>query len=93
MSLLRVEDLRKYYPVSTGLFSKPKQVRAVDGISFHLDAGETLGLVGEADAGKVPSPVFCSVWKIPRKAKSSLITKIFVCCGEKPYGKNGARSR
>lgn len=52
MSLLRVEDLRKYYPVSTGLFSKPKQVRAVDGISFHLDAGETLGLVGESGCGK-----------------------------------------
>lgn len=52
MSLLEVENLRKYYPVSGPLFSPKKYVKAVDGISFSLEKGETLGLVGESGCGK-----------------------------------------
>ena len=52
MTLLRVENLKKYYPVSKGLFARPDYVRAVDDISFTLEAGETLGLVGESGCGK-----------------------------------------
>ncbi len=50
--LLQVKDLKKYYPAGGGLFRKPKHVKAVDGISFTLNAGETLGLVGESGCGK-----------------------------------------
>jgi oligopeptide/dipeptide ABC transporter ATP-binding protein len=52
--LLRVEDLRKHFPLKTqGLIRRPSApVKAVDGISFDLDAGETLGLVGESGCGK-----------------------------------------
>jgi len=47
--LLRVVDLKKYFPVRGSLF---KKVRAVDGVSFHIDYGETFGVVGETGSGK-----------------------------------------
>ncbi len=51
--LLEVTDLKKHYPVRKGLFSQTVgQVLAVDGISFTIEAGETLGLVGESGCGK-----------------------------------------
>lgn len=55
--MLIVQDLKKYFPVQKGfiydLFSKQKRVvHAVDGISFHIERGETLGLVGETGSGK-----------------------------------------
>ena len=53
MALLEVENLKKYFPVKKGVFSRTVgQVRAVDGVSFTLSRGETLGLVGESGCGK-----------------------------------------
>jgi oligopeptide transport system ATP-binding protein len=52
-TLLEVRDLVKHFPVGAGLFSKHTgMVRAVDGVSFDLHRGETLGLVGESGCGK-----------------------------------------
>src|SRR5688500_2735035 len=51
--LLEVRDLVKHFPVGGGFFKRAEgTVRAVDGVSFTLRRGETLGLVGESGCGK-----------------------------------------
>jgi len=53
MALLEVENLKKYFPVKKGILSRTVgEVRAVDGVSFTIKKGETLGLVGESGCGK-----------------------------------------
>ncbi|MCL6627088.1 MULTISPECIES: ABC transporter ATP-binding protein [Alicyclobacillus] len=52
-ALLQVEDLKKYFPIRRGVFQRTVgHVRAVDGISFTVQKGETLGVVGESGCGK-----------------------------------------
>jgi len=49
--LLEVKGLKQYFTINTGLF-RSTQLKAVDGVSFHIDKGETLGMVGESGCGK-----------------------------------------
>ena len=49
--LLEVRDLKQYFPVRTGWFGA-MPLKAVDGVSFEIEHGETLGLVGESGCGK-----------------------------------------
>ena len=53
-TLIDVKDLQMYFPVTAGLFIQRKiaDVRAVDGLTFQVKSGETLGLVGESGCGK-----------------------------------------
>ena len=52
-ALLEAENLVKHFPAARNLFGRPTAfVRAVDGVSFHVNAGETLALVGESGCGK-----------------------------------------
>jgi len=51
-ALLKVMDLRKYFEIKRGLFSKSLVVKAVDGVSFQLSKGEAVSLVGESGSGK-----------------------------------------
>jgi len=52
MKLLEVTNLKTWYPVRGNLFSPKQYIKAVDGVSFSIGAGETLGLVGESGCGK-----------------------------------------
>ena len=52
-TLLEVNNLKKHFPITKGFFQKVTgQVKAVEGISFNIKSGQTLGLVGESGCGK-----------------------------------------
>ncbi|MBS4208479.1 dipeptide ABC transporter ATP-binding protein [Bacillus sp. FJAT-50079] len=51
--LLKVDNLKKYFPIKAGIFQQTVgHIKAVDGISFYVKKGETLGIVGESGCGK-----------------------------------------
>lgn len=50
--LLQAIDLKKHYPVKKGMFAPERLVKALDGVSFTLERGKTLAVVGESGCGK-----------------------------------------
>jgi oligopeptide transport system ATP-binding protein len=53
MALLEVENLRVWFPVTGGVFKRRiGEIKAVDGVSFSVESGQTVGLVGESGSGK-----------------------------------------
>src|SRR5579864_7423356 len=70
--LLNVDDLKVYFPVrGKGLFAKTRPLRAVDGVSFTLHQGETLGIVGESGCGK--STLARAVLKLVPKSAGRMV--------------------
>lgn len=73
-TLLEVNDLCKHYPIRKGLFSRVSgYVYAVDGISFTINEGETLGLVGESGCGK--STVGRTILKLIEPTRGEIILR------------------
>lgn len=59
-ALVEIRDLKKYFPTGRGLFRRSKEmVRAVDGVTFDIEKGSTLGLVGESGCGKTTLGRLC----------------------------------
>lgn len=50
--LIEVKNIKQYFPVTSGIFARRRFVKAVDDVSFYIEKGETLGLVGESGCGK-----------------------------------------
>ena len=74
--LLSIRDLKQYFPVKkTKLREKQRYVRANDGISLDIYAGETLGLVGESGCGKSTLAAPCCS-SIPRPRAGSSTTRM-----------------
>ena len=72
--LVEVQDLKQYFPVKTG-FMKNTYLKAVDGVSFAIRPGETLGLVGESGCGKTTWDEPCCVCMSRPEAKCFLTAR------------------
>lgn len=73
-TILKVEGLKKYFPIKGGIFQRTVgQVKAVDGVSFEIKKGETLGIVGESGCGK--STTGRTILRLLEKTDGSVIYK------------------
>jgi len=74
MSLIEIKDLKVHYPIRSGFWNRiTDSVKAVDGISFNIEAGQTYGLVGESGSGK--STTGKSVVGLEKVTSGSIIYK------------------
>ncbi|MBQ6336931.1 MAG: ATP-binding cassette domain-containing protein [Ruminococcus sp.] len=84
-TLIEVKDLKEYFNINTGMF-RSKPLKAVDGVSFAIKKGETLGLVGESGCGKTTvgrtllhlyKPTGGEIWYDGKQIKSKSDIKAF----------------
>ena len=65
-TILSVRNVKKHFPIKEGVFQNVVgQVHAVDGVSFDIEAGETIGLVGESGCGKTTIGRCCLLYTSP----------------------------
>ena len=81
--LLEVRDLKVHFPFRRGNFFRPERgfIRAVDGISFSVHEGETLGLVGESGCGKSTTAKAIVHLVQPTSGQSPLLSAACQACG------------
>ena len=92
--ILRVEDLKKYYPVKGGIIThKIGDVKAVNGVSFSLNAGETLGLVESRAAENPLSAARSWDWNGRRPGKFFIREWILARCGQRTWLRCGPSFR
>jgi len=70
--LMQAHDVRLHYPVGGGLFAKKGLVKAVDGVSFTLSAGQTLAVVGESGCGKSTLARVATLLETPTSGELSI---------------------
>ena len=95
--ILQVRNLVKHFPLTQGIVIKRQvgAVKAVDGISFDLYQGETLGIVGESGCGKsTVAKLLMSLERADRPARSSTRARTSPSCpGEALQGRPPRTSR
>jgi len=64
-ALMQAQDLRRHYPVGGGMFARRGLVKAIDGVSFSLVAGQTLAVVGESGCGKSTLARMVTLMELP----------------------------
>ena len=71
-ALIEIDGLKKYFPITGGVFQRTVgNVRAVDGVSFTINKGESFGLVGESGCGK--STIGRTILRLLEKTEGKVI--------------------